>query len=198
MDYSKNSHGSCVASLAAGVKHGVSKESELIVLKSSQDRRDTLWAFTRARDLVAKSYPARNTSVILFTAAAPLGKGNESYWIRVKELIQQLFDNDAVVVVPAGNYAFWNQTKRGKEKQQIDTIPAAWASPDFPLIVAGAVDSTRTAAKFTQGPNGVTAHAPGVDVSCAKKDSFLGRRASGTSYSAAMVTSRYSVTIAVL
>ena len=115
-------------------------------------------------------------SVILFTAAAPIESEKLAYWVRVKGIMQQLFDVDAIVVVPAGNYA------QQKNRVQIDTLPARWTSPSFPLIVVGAVTDLRYPAKFTQGPHGVTVNAPGVNVLCAGSE-----KASGTSAAAAMV-----------
>ena len=175
-DDSANWHGSCVSSLAAGLNHGVSKESKIIMLKSSQRLRDILWAFSRARDSV-RSAGIGGRAVILFTAAATFTNERYIFWIRIKEIMQELFEAGAIIVVPAGNYA---QTK--KRYKEIDTIPARWSSPGFPLIVAGAVNDLRHRAPFSQGPEQVTVYAPGVNVICANDI-----KASGTSYAAAMV-----------
>jgi len=175
-DSSEDWHGSCVSSQAAGLKSGVAKESRLLMLKSSQNLRDIFWAFSQARDSFRESRQ-EGRSVILFTAAARNTGESLSYWIRVKEIMRELFEADAVIVVPAGNYA------QEEGRRQIDTIPARWSSLDFPLIVVGAVNSLRFPATFTQGPKNVTVYAPGVDVICANKP-----EASGMSYAAALVS----------
>ena len=162
-----------MASLAVGLVHGVSKGSKLIVLKSSLDLRDIFWALSTARDVV-KSIGLQNQAVVVFTAAASSRDETLPHWIRVKQIMKELFEADVAIVAAAGNFA------SGSKRKEIDTLPASWSSPDFPLIVAGAVNSLRYRAKFTQGRG--TVYAPGVAVPCALNDG-----ASGTSFSAAMV-----------
>ena len=91
--------------------------------------------------------------------------------------MQQMLSAGAPIAVPAGNYA---QTHN--RSQTIDTVLANWANRDFPLIVVRAVNYFRWRAPFSQADDKVTVYAPGEDIECAN-----GRKASETSYSAAMV-----------
>ena len=150
------------------------------MVKSSQRLRDIFWAFSFTRDSFMDG-DFKNRSVILFTASARQTRENLSYWIRIKSIMQDMLDAGAVIVVPSGNYA-----QISNRSQSIDTIPAAWATPDFPLIVVGAVNDLRHRAPFSQGPQKVTVYAPGKDVECAGSPNSL-KKASGTSYAAAMV-----------
>ncbi|KAL6719490.1 hypothetical protein ACLMJK_003730 [Lecanora helva] len=181
-------HGSCVSSLAAGLEHGVSKESKILMFKSSQRLGDILWAFSTIRDTFKSgSREGQKGSVILFTASARSSSETLPYWIRIKDIIQELFQAGAIVVVPAGNYV------EGKaQSRQIDTIPALWSNETFPLVVVGAVNHLRWRAPFSQEPKGVTVYAPGENVRCAHHDPswydlHLDAGVSGTSYAAAMV-----------
>ena len=151
------------------------------MFKSSQTLRDIFWAYSLIRDKIEDSRE-RNDVFILFTGAAPYTRDNLLYWVRINEIMREIFEAGAVIVVPAGNYA------RSKDRsQQIDTIPARWSSPTFPLIVVGAVDSHRFRAPFSQAPDKVNVYAPGVDVVCANNP-----KASGTSYASALVRSMSS------
>ena len=115
--------------------------------------------------------------------------------MRIRHMMQELIALDAVIIVPAGNYAkdpnSWRR-KPVRQRPDIDTVPAIWAGPSLPLIVVGAVDSSRRPGRFSQGPTGVSVYAPGVKVECAKpvptEGLKLTSQATGTSYAAAMVS----------
>lgn len=99
-----------------------------------------------------------------------------------------IFDLGGTIVVPSGNQA----TTLGR--QDVDTLPALWESPAFPLIVVGAVDNMGTITPFSQGPTHVTTWAPGLQVQCARRYGF--RTSSGTSFSTGMVRLRSFLSIA--
>lgn len=105
-------------------------------------------------------------------------------WLTVKNYIQEIFDLGGTIILPSGNDAQTPGTQA-----DVDTLPAGWENPTFPLIVVGAVDNTGNPAPFSQGPSHVTVWAPGVDVQCAKRYGF--RIGSGTSQSAGMVCLRF-------
>lgn len=93
-----------------------------------------------------------------------------------------LFAEDVTIVVPAGNYG----NEQGRSK--VDTLPATWESNEFPLVVAGAVDNLFDKGSFSQGPERVTVHAPGVEVRCAKKGQGAAGQSTGTSVASGMVS----------
>lgn len=172
-------HGSCMASKAAGARFGVSKESRLIILKAAQKASNIRWAFYTARDDIMANN-RQGQSVVLFAKSDPVkGETYTGPWTGIRSYMQQLFDMDVVVVTSAGNKG----TRSGR--QQIDTVPQLWESPDFPLVVAGAVYNTGLLVPSSQGPNHVTAWAPGYNVGCVVGPSTA---ASGTSTSAAAVS----------
>ncbi len=179
-------HGSCVASKAAGWKTGVSKNSQLVMIKSLPTLADINFAFAAALDDILQKdrqgeavviYPA--TSTQQFAPGSPMPRN----WKSVHELIQDLLAEDVVVVTAAGNDA--------ARTSALDTVPAMWAlDSDFPLIVAGAVTTKGDIARFSQGAADMAqmAWAPGESVVCANGPSSPGLAVrSGTSFAAAMV-----------
>ena len=180
-------HGSCVASKAAGWKTGVSKNSQLVVMKSLPTLADVNFAFAAALDDIMEKdrqgqavvlYPA--TSIQTFGAGSVLPRN----WRSVNELIQELFTQDVVVVTAAGNNA--------ARSLALDTVPAMWGlDEDFPLIVVGAATIDGTIARFSQGAAtwSEILWAPGEGIECANGPSSPGLAVrSGTSYAAAMVS----------
>ncbi|KAL8692227.1 MAG: hypothetical protein Q9218_002703 [Villophora microphyllina] len=188
-DDSKDGHGSCVASKAAGWKNGVSKNSRLVMMKSSGTVADDLWAFAATRDDVLTKrrqgkavvvYPRLSNA--LYTPGAP----QLANWDAIYRIIQELFNANVTVVTCAGNQA--------TRSSAVDRVPAVWATKDYPLIVAGAVTNKGDIARFSQGggtPKDI-AWAPGENVVCAKgtlsPSTSPERFATGTSMSAGMVT----------
>ena len=180
-------HGSCVASKAAGWKTGVSKNSRLVVMKSLATLADINFAFAAALDdIIVKRrqgravvlYPA--TSIQTFSAKSALPRN----WQSVRELMQDLFAQNVVVVTGSGNDA--------ARSSALDTVPAIWASDSgFPLIVAGAAKLDGTVASFSQGwaMSSDIVFAPGDSIVCANGPSSPGLAVrSGTSFAAAMVS----------
>lgn len=176
------SHGTCVASKATGIFNGVSKLSGIIVIKTTLFSSDLLWAFDQILADIRLNKSQKH-AVIIFPAMS-----NERYpdettlpWVALKPMIQALFNEDAVVVINSGNEA----GEPRAERKDVDTLPALWESPQFPLIVAGSVDNHGALTQFSQGPSHVTVWAPGSEVVCAKNRGY--GTASGTSFSAGMV-----------
>ena len=180
-------HGSCVASKAAGWKTGVSKNSQLVVMKSLPTLADVNFAFAAALDdIIEKDRQGRAVVVFPATSIQTFGPGSvlPRNWRSVKELIRELFGQDVVVVTASGNSA--------ARSSAMNTVPAIWGlDPDFPLIVAGAVTTSGTIARFSQGAasRSEIVWAPGESIVCANGPSSPGLAVrSGTSFAAAMVS----------
>lgn len=178
-------HGSCVASKAAGWKTGVSKNSQLVVMKSRPTIADINFAFAAALDdIIDKDRQGHAVVVYPATSLQTFGPGLPRNWRSVKELMQELFAQDVVVVTGSGNDA--------ARSSELNTFPAIWGlDPNFPLIVVGAVKLDGTVARFSQGA--ATWYdivwAPGESVVCANGPSSQGLAVrSGTSFAAAMVS----------
>lgn len=185
-DDDPHSHGSCVASKAAGVVNGVSKKSHLVILKIDNTAPNVIWGFNTALDdIVARKRQGRAVIAYPNVAIGPTPPGLPPYpWNYAHSYLQDLFRNDVPVVVPSGNFA----SARGRP---VDTLPATMeraTDPEFPLIVTGSVNNDGALADFSQGPNHVTIWSPGVDIRCAAKGSPRGvQEVSGTSFSTGTV-----------
>ena len=153
-----------------------------MVVKMSTSFDDLVWSF----DAVSRSNRSNADTrphVVMF-AFNSLGRHVPSQWVGLKRSIQKIFNVGGTIVVSSGN----NAEEPGR--QDVDTFPALWSHFSFPLTVAGSVDNHGHLAPFYQGPDHVTAWAPGVDVRCATR--FITYRiSSGTSYSVRMVSSLY-------
>ena len=171
-------HGSCVLSKAVGSMNGVFKgRARVIVLKITEDQFDVYWAFNEVWSFAKQR--STDPIVVLFPwASGPNDRDEDFPWIRVKPTIQDIFAEGVSIVVASGNEA------RDPDRQLVDSMPARWAAPSFPLIVAGAVDNLGSRAIFSQRGDLLTTWAPGLNVACAGS---LGID-SGTSFSAGMVS----------
>ena len=180
-----DSHGSCVLSKAIGLVNGVyknkigafNKNSKIVVYKMAQtllakeilEAWDGVYGDIRAN----RGQPAVVIFSILSTDTDPAKHA------RMKSRMSDIFNLGGTIVVPSGNH-------RSPIRPDVDAFPALWESPDFPLIVVGAVDNTGTRTVFSQGPSHVTVYAPGSRVRCAKKHGYR-IPYGGTSFSNGMV-----------
>ena len=143
---------------------------------------DIVWAFDKAvQEVALRDHQGKAVVVWAYNSIERYPDESKHPWNRLKRLMQQLFELDVTIVVSAGN------DKTRWTRWYVDTLPALWEGPGFPLIVAGSVDNFGRAAAFSQGPQHVSIWAPGIDVHCAKRDTISGGRAHGTSVSAGMV-----------
>ncbi|KAI4274788.1 MAG: hypothetical protein L6R38_006043, partial [Xanthoria sp. 2 TBL-2021] len=184
-DDNPRSHGSCVLSKAIGTNSGVyknkireNKNSEVVVVKVDRDLPfgEILWAFSIINTDIRNSRTAR-PAVVAFPWT--VYNTDPVPWSIIKTYFEQIFNQGGSIIVASGN----NATTPGR--QDVDTLPAMWESPTFPLVVVGAVNNIGTIADFSQGPTHVTVWAPGVGVQCAKR--YGVKYASGTSPSTGSV-----------
>ncbi|KAL6717969.1 hypothetical protein ACLMJK_004054 [Lecanora helva] len=173
-----SSHGTCVASKAAGSNYGVAKDTNLVVLKATYDVEDVIWALVTAHKHISTNNRQRR-AVVLFTYATDGSAAQDPEMVRIREIMGKLHDLDATIVVPSGNYARFTS--------QVSTVPAVWGTSDFPLIVVGGVQRTGFSSEISQGSSSdLAAFAPGENVLCATAGngfSFL----TGTSAASGMV-----------
>ena len=174
-------HGSCVASKAAGFYNGVSKTSQLTMMKILWSFPAIDWAFDKIwEDITDKGRQGR--SVVVLPAAWTNTPDRTQDSLKIERTMRDLFDINTVIVVPSGNYA------KGTSRQDVDTFPSLWEDENFPLIVVGAVDQDGNYATFSQRGRHVTTWAPGVSISCSGDHSPGTSYGTGTSFSAPMVS----------
>ena len=188
-DDSPISHGSCVMSKAIGAENGVYKNaiseqiknSRLVVLKMDPTNylAETFWAFEMILRELTKD-PLRKAAVVVYPFTSEITPMSATTQQIISEMMNRTMGLGCSIVVPSGNNG------RNESRRRVDTFPAILESPEFPLIVVGAVNNNGQVAAFSQGPNQVTVWAPGVDVVCSKKNGV--RRDSGTSYAVGMVS----------
>ena len=179
-----------MASKALGRINGVSKDAQLIVVKTYDPElnSDIAWAFDAVDSHIShRRQRGGQPAVVVFAGGA--SQNSATYpWPDVGRSMERIFSQGAAIVVSAGNEA------REPGRQDVDRTPALWADVDdkFPLIATGAVDNRGALTPFSQGPTHVTVWAPGSNVQCANRGSF--RKANGTSYAAGMVGNPQPVT----
>jgi subtilisin family serine protease len=98
------------------------------------------------------------------------------------DLIKRLLDMDIPMFVVAGNFA------TDPQRTDVDTYPALFAAPDYPLGVVGSTDHGGARSSFSQGGLQVTLHALGNQITCMLRDSnSVATDKEGTSYATAIV-----------
>ena len=193
-DDDSSSHGSCVASKSTGRKNGVSKTTSLVIVKSSLNLVDIVWAFKQIVNAVATQ---KGRPVVVLLAATTnlawrLSMLQDARFSRLYLRMENLISLGAVIVVPAGNY--------GARSYNVDTVPAVFASlsripsrSPLPLLVVGTVDNQGVPPSWSQillDDPGDMIRAPGVNVACTKRGWRFRPTGTGTSFSAGIVRAR--------
>ena len=182
-------HGSCVASKAAGWKTGVSKNSRLVIMKSSHSLQDITFAFFAAfEDIMAKS--RQKKAVVVYPRTSLRTFVDDSHlppeWDFLSNIITNMRYPGIAVVTSAGNNA--------ARSKNLDTFPAVltFLRKHIPILVAGATTIRGELAGFSQGQRQERSDifwAPGNDIVCADGSTDAGlKKISGTSFSASMVS----------
>lgn len=182
-------HGTCVASKAAGWKTGVSKNSRLVIMKSSHSLQDITFAFFAAfEDIVAKS--RQKKAVVVYPRTSLRTFVDDPHlppeWDFFANIITDMRYPGIAVVTSAGNNA--------ARSKNVDTFPAVltFLREHTPILVAGATTIRGDLAGFSQGQRQGLLDifwAPGNDIVCADGSTDAGlKKTSGTSFSAPMVS----------
>ena len=181
-------YATCAASKAVGRYNGVSKVSKIVTIKSSMSLVDNIWGFAKVLDdVVAKKRQGR--SVILYPRCSLKPRNfadkrqTQRQWDRLRAIIQDLIYQDVVVVTCAGDDA-----KFLRSRNDLDRFPGLWSSPEFPILVAGAVTDGGTFTDFSRGATSDNViWAPGNDVECASVTASRYGVGQGTAFAAGMV-----------
>ena len=144
-DDDPNGHGSCIASKAVGLVHGVSKSSKIVMIKASLTDLDTELAFaTVYDDIVGKD--RQYSSVVLYARSTMESYSFQTplppFWAKIREILVLLKTQRVKVVTSSGN--------DGLSNPSIDKLPALW-SRDGLVYVVGAVASHAQIEYFLNG-----------------------------------------------
>ena len=181
-------HGSCVLSKATGNVHGVSPNTQnLVIIKTTQNLADNQLAFLTALEDITRNR-RQSQSVILYarTSMETYRPGSRLpfLWAAIKDDIADILNQGVAIVTTAGQLD-------GPPRTPVNTIPALWAL-ELPLIIVGASDVSGieyARQQFLPGaPQGLEiVYAPGQDIRCAGQGGKeMTRR--GTSSAAGMVS----------
>ena len=123
-DDDRKSHGSCVGSIVVGTTYGLSKGTPLIVMKSTLEESDVLWAFANIADEMYSRGGSRQKSVILFAYGSIAAFDPQrpfttlQPWDSIRKIMRSIIDLDGIIVVPSGN------SREGSVREESDVLPA--------------------------------------------------------------------------
>lgn len=195
-------HGSCVAAKAIGRRNGVSKRTELVVMKTTRAFTSISAALSNTLDDILNKDRQGKSVVALAKSStvrvADMGADEKFIWeSSFREIFDGLRSSNTVVVVPAGSNAsrsrFTDDYPAGLSPSR-ERIPGTTSSGRRPLFsVAGAVSERATVARFSQKvTRQKTLWAPAQGLVCANRTSHDTIIRSGTSYSVGMVRGIFS------
>lgn len=172
---SQPGHSTCAASKAGGKIYGVAKKATIIAVKMELNAVDIGAIFDRVyHDIVNKD--RKKKSVVNISWGSRPKDIVPAHWIKARQWLQKLTDNDIVVVAGAGNY------RKESGREQIDLYPQQFTSDTLPIINVGNSNYDGTANGDTQiGPK-LHVWAAAEPVTCSKHIGTDSRRARGTSY----------------
>ncbi|KAL6719718.1 hypothetical protein ACLMJK_001639 [Lecanora helva] len=182
-------HGSCVVSKAVGTRYGISKGTSVVIVKSSLNESDVIWAFGNIADEMSQADGNRQRSVVLFASGSIVHfNPNRPFappepWNRIRAFMRTIIGLDGIIVVPSGN------GRRGSYRGMTDILPAMFTRAPFgylPLTLVGSCHNDGVEAPFSQQSPYIKAWAPGSNVQCAQAP-HEDEMESGTSVSAGMV-----------
>ncbi|KAJ9637176.1 hypothetical protein H2199_007462 [Coniosporium tulheliwenetii] len=183
-----DSHGSCVASKATGTEHGSAKKATLVVVKMGNlSLVEIVAAWNLALQDIKDKQRMKKSIITISLASLDLVDPNNLSNMQKAErrAIEKALKSDVPVLAIAGNKAE-EKTLDGKLREEVDTAPAIYESPDFPIIVVGSTDHDGRRAATSQGGDKVTLLAQGVDIVC-QGVPFAPQIKSGTSFATPQV-----------
>jgi hypothetical protein len=179
----QDSHGTCTAGKAVGNSYGVAKQAKLVVVQIWDVNADEVNNALRLiyQDIRARP-ERRKKSVISMSLWLEPGWSDPNAVNLLHDLIKRLLDMDIPMFVLAGNFA------TDPQRTDVDTYPAVFAAPDYPLVVVGSTDHGGARSSFSQGGLQVTLHAPGNQITCMLRDgNSPATNKNGTSYATPIV-----------
>lgn len=159
-----DSHGTGVASKAAGELWGVAKKAHIISIKHEPDVVDQLsGAFQEVENDWALNPDRIETSVIISTSSDAVkydDKENPEFDRLIKNWLKDFADLGVPVVYASGNSA----SDDFKDRGDIDEFPMVIKDSENQLINVGAANYDGTRVKGSQGGSKLSVYAPGFDV----------------------------------
>ena len=200
-------HGTCVAAKAVGGPRGVSKDSDLVIVKDpsfaqSDDTRSRTDGFELLSgfSLILEDMESRGPDVpkVLVLAQSCtclepeyfanttnvtlLGQDLEDnivLFFQLRNLFELIIAHGATIIATAGNQAHVG-------RPEVDSYPALFAET-LPLIVVGSADIKGRQSIFSQAGPLVSVYASGENIQCPTESGTNIRYVSGTSFAAPAV-----------
>lgn len=162
-DIQPDSHGTCTADKAVGKNYGVAKQAKLVIVQIIDVNVEELIIAMRLiiQDITGRPERKKKSVVSMSLYLDPGADGNAEHLFY--EFIKKLLDMDVPMVVCSGNFA------QNPQRLDVDTYPALFAEPKYPLIVVGSTDHGGARSSFSQGGPCVTLHAGGNKITCMLK-----------------------------
>ncbi|KAG9228985.1 hypothetical protein BJ875DRAFT_446379, partial [Amylocarpus encephaloides] len=143
-DAREDSHGTYSAGKAVGKNYGSAKQAKLVAVQIWDVKVSELNNAVKLimRDIEARPERKKKSVATMSLWILPGLEGNaeDLYW----DLIKGLLDMDVPMFVSAGNET------EDPSRRDVDTYPALFAAPDYPLIVVGSTDHGGARSSFSQ------------------------------------------------
>jgi subtilisin family serine protease len=155
-------HSTCTAGKAVGAGYGTSKQAKLVIVQIAiLDGQEINEAIEKIIDDISTKPDRQKKSVVTMslTGTPPsTDPARQAVQASTKKHIKTLMDMDVPFFVPAGNDA--------PTIPNVDTVPATYASDDYPLFVIGSTTVDGRISTFSQTSDEVFLHAPGEGITC--------------------------------
>ena len=130
---------------------------ESLLLSETIEVWDQIWS-----DIKSKGRQKKSVCTYSVASRKKVNPNNPGLqYSQLRDEIQTLLDNDVPVVVAAGNEA-----QKDGGRPDVDTAPAVFEGPDYPIIVIGNCNNAGGRTASSQAGNHLAIWAPGTNVPC--------------------------------
>ncbi|KAL9035431.1 MAG: hypothetical protein Q9180_004866, partial [Flavoplaca navasiana] len=198
-DRARDSHGSCVYSMAVGPRFGIAKNSDVVILKHAafnsedpddEDEEDTVESATLDGMAIiladVKELKLQNKTVVnlSFGVTNALEVASRE---KFHDLVKELLANDVVVATASGNELMYKNPE-SEDRTDIDDYPALFRKDLTNMIVVGATNNEGKTWPESQRGDLLDLSAPGDEIACARREGNGLITHSGTSFATASVS----------
>ncbi|KAF2867475.1 peptidase S8/S53 domain-containing protein [Massariosphaeria phaeospora] len=154
------SHGTAVASIAAGQLYGVAKKAHLISVKSAVTASDSHEAFEEIQHDWILTPGREKKSVIISSMSEPKiymeAEGKTDFEDAWMETLHECHEKGVPVVFASGSLQM-----EDPDREEVDLLPMSMESKTIPVINVGSAKKDGSRDPLSQGGPKLTVHAPG-------------------------------------